>query len=83
MLIRYYLKEGVKKAVLARHLGVSRRTTYNWIGAGTLDRELHDQPVRSGPRRPVASWIPTAGSDEQLREYAELTTVRLFDEVEA
>ena len=38
VLLRHYLEQGMPKAAIARHLGVSRRTVYNWIEAGELDR---------------------------------------------
>ena len=39
MLLRHYLEQGMNKAVIARDLGVSRRTVYHWIETGQLDRE--------------------------------------------
>ena len=41
------------KAVIARHLKVSRRTLYNWIEAGELDRGAGSRAVRYGPRPPI------------------------------
>ena len=37
VLLRHYLKQGMPKAAIARHLKISRRTVYNWIEAGELD----------------------------------------------
>ena len=31
VLLRHYLEQGMNKAVIARDLGVSRRTVYHWI----------------------------------------------------
>ena len=38
VLLRHYLEQGMNKAVIARDLGVSRRTVYHWIETGQLDR---------------------------------------------
>ena len=40
VLLRHYLEQGMNKAVIARDLGVSRRTVYHWIETGQLDWEL-------------------------------------------
>ena len=40
VLLRHYLEQGMNKAVIARDLGVSRRTVYHWIETGQLDREF-------------------------------------------
>ena len=37
VLLRHYLEQGMNKAVIARDLGVSRRTVYHWIETGQLD----------------------------------------------
>ena len=34
VLLRHYLEQGMSKAVMARDLGVDRRTIYRWIEAG-------------------------------------------------
>jgi len=34
VLLRHYLERGLTKAEVARELGVSRRSVYNWIEAG-------------------------------------------------
>ena len=36
VLLRHYLEQGMNKAVIARDLGVSRRTVYHWIETGQL-----------------------------------------------
>ena len=47
VLLRHYLEQGMNKAVIARDLGVSRRTVYHWIETGQLDRERSlSTPVR-------------------------------------
>ena len=50
VLLRHYLEQGMNKAVIARDLGVSRRTVYHWIETGQLDRELDEERVWYGPR---------------------------------
>ena len=50
VLLRHYLEQGMNKAVIARDLGVSRRTVYHWIETGQLDRELDEERVGYGPR---------------------------------
>jgi transposase len=52
VLLRHYLERGLSKAEVARELGVSRRTIYQWIESGQLDRELDNAPVRYAPRPP-------------------------------
>ena len=37
VLLRHYLEQGMNKAVIARDLGVSRRTVYHWIETGQLE----------------------------------------------
>ena len=48
MLLRHYLEQGASKSALARQLGVSRDTIHRWIRSGDLDRDLDEEPVRSG-----------------------------------
>ncbi|WP_440996274.1 helix-turn-helix domain-containing protein [Arhodomonas sp. SL1] len=54
-MLRHYLERGLSKAQLARELGVSRWTIYHWIESGQLDRRLDGEPVRYGPRAPLAA----------------------------
>ncbi len=85
VLLRHYLEEGMPKAAIARHLGVSRRTVYNWIEAGELDRGADSKAVRYGPRAPRPSMLdPYRGIiDTRLADYPRLSAVRLFNEVQA
>ena len=46
MLLRHYLERGLNKAEIARELGVSRRTVYNWIDGGQLNRDLDNAAVQ-------------------------------------
>ncbi len=83
VLLRHYLEQGLSKAAVARHCGVSERTVYRWIAAGQLDREVDDGPVRYGPRRRSPSKLdPYKGIIEtRLAGYPDLSAVRLFEEI--
>ena len=50
VLLRHYLGQRMEKAAIARHLEISRRTGYNWIETGELDRGADGKAVRYGPR---------------------------------
>jgi transposase len=83
VLLRHYLERGLNKAEIARELGVSRRTVYNWIGGGQLDRDLDNAVVQYTPRPAVACKIDAFRSivDTRLAEFPKLTATRLFDEI--
>src|SRR5678815_3924217 len=85
VLLRHYLDRGLTKAEIARELGVSRRSVYNWIEAGQLDRELDEAPVRYSPRPAVARKIDQFRGivEARLNEFPRLTATRLFDELRA
>ncbi len=85
VLLRHYLEQGVPKAAIARHVGVSRETIYRWIATGQLDRDLDDEAVRYRPRAPAPSRLdPYKGIiDTRLADYPRLSAVRLFNEVRA
>lgn len=85
VLLRHYLEEGMSKAAIARKLGISRRTVHHWIETDQLDRELDDEPVVYGPRKPMPSKLDSYKPliDARLKEYPELTAVRLHEEVKA
>ena len=85
VLLRHYLEQGLSKAAVARRVGVSRRTVHRWIAAGQLDRELDDERVSYGPRRPLPSQLdPYKGIIKvRLEAYPELSGTRLFEEVQA
>ena len=84
VLLRHYLEQGMTKAAIARHVGVSRDTIYRWIATGQLDRDLDEQAVRYRPRPPVPSKLDPykAIIDGRLAEYPTLTATRLLREVE-
>ena len=75
VLLRHYLEQGMNKAVIARDLGVSRRTVYHWIETGQLDRELDEERVGYGPRRAMSSKLDPYKPliDARLKEYPKLT----------
>ncbi len=85
MLLRHYLEQGTSKSALARRLGVHRDTIHRWIRDGALDRDLDKEPVRYGPRRPVATKLAayTAIVEARLAAYPQLSAVRLLDEIRA
>jgi transposase len=80
------------KTELARRLGVSRGTVYNWLGQGQPDRDLEAEPVRYSPGPPVPTKLdpykgiiaarleafPDAPGLVQVR--VELAAQRLFEE---
>jgi transposase len=83
VLLRHYLEQGVSKSELARRFGVSRRTVYQWIETGQLDRDLDNHEVRYRPRPPVATQLdPYKGIIQaRLEAFPLLTAQRLFEEV--
>jgi transposase len=85
MLLRHYLEQGTSKSALARKLGVHRDTIHRWIRDGELDRDLDGEPVRYGPRRPVATKLDAFKPiiEARLAAYPELSSVRLLDEIRA
>lgn len=85
VLLRHYLEQGVKKAELARRLGVSRRTIYHWLSTGQLDRDLDVEAVRYGPRPPVATKLDAYKGiiAARLEAFPRLSAQRLFDEIRA
>lgn len=85
VLLRHYLEQGVGKSELARRFGVSRRTVYNWIEGGQLDRDLDAQAVRYGPRPAVPRKLdPYCGIiAARLEMFPLLSAQRLFEELRA
>ena len=86
VLLRHYLEQGMNKAVIARDLGVSRRTVYQVdrdrptgprVGRRACRGTVRDglMPSKLDPYKPLI--------DTRLKEYAKLTAVRLFKEVRA
>jgi transposase len=85
MLLRHYLTQGLSKSALARRFGISRDTLHRWIREGALDRDLDAQPLRARPRPAVPSklapYTPLIGA--RLKDFPQLSAVRLFEEVQA
>jgi AraC-like DNA-binding protein/transposase len=85
MLLRHYLEQGLSKAEIAGLLGVSRRTLYQWINTGQLDRELDNEPVRYATRPSVACKVDRYQVliRQRLSEYPKFSATRLHDEIRA
>ena len=83
--MRRYLEAGVSKSATARAVGISRRTLYNWIESGELERDPDDTTVVYGPRPPrpakLDPWKATI--ETRLSEFPQLAAARLFREVKA
>ena len=85
LLMRFYLDQGLSKAETARQVGISRRTLYNWIAAGELERDPRDSTVQYGPRPRRPSILDPYRETIQLRlkEFPRLSAARLFREARA
>ena len=85
MLLRECLERGVSKAELSRRFGVSRRTIYEWIETGQLDRDLSAGETRYSPRAAAPHKLdPYKGIiRERLAEFPRLSAQRLFEEAQA
>jgi transposase len=85
MLLRRFLEQGKSKSAMARELGVSRDTIHRWIRTGDLDRDLDQQPMIYGPRRPVPTKLDRFRPilETRLTAFPELSAVRLFEEIRA
>ena len=81
--MRNYLEQGLSKAATARLLGISRRTLYNWIEAGELERDPADTTVTYGPRAPRPTKIDPYKDHiaARLGDYPQLSAARLFREI--
>ena len=65
VLLRHYLEQGMPKAAIARHVGVSRDTIYRWIATGQLDRDLDEEAVSYRSRLPVPSKLDPYKGDHR------------------
>lgn len=85
VLLRHLLEQGESIAAAARQLGVHRATVHRWIDAGLLDTDTDLIQARYTPRPPVASKLDPYKPllAERLREYPELSAVRLLAEARA
>jgi transposase len=84
VLLRHHLEQGVSKKALAEKLGVSRRTIYQSIENGDLDRDV-DAELRYRPRPPTVTKLDPykAIVQARLEAYPELSAVRLLAETRA
>src|SRR5581483_9649286 len=85
VLLRHYLEQGLSKAEIARTVGVSRQTLYDWISDGQLDRDLDNGPVQYKARPAVVRKIDRYREVIQARliEYPRLSATRLLEEIRA
>ena len=83
LLMRRYLEGGVSKTATARALGVSRRTVYNWIREGELERDPDDMTVQYGPRAPRPTLLDAYKEmiDARLSDFPQVSAARLFREI--
>lgn len=86
VLLVHYLEQGLSKAAIARRLGIDRRTIHRWIAEGQLERDVQSdllkQPMRK-QSRPVKLEPYKAIIQSRLKEYPELSSVRLLEEIRA
>ena len=83
VLVRHYLEHGVPKAEIARRLKIGRRTVYNWIAGGKLDKGAGEGNYGPRPARPSKLDRFKGIIAVRLAAYPQLSAVRLFDEVKA
>ena len=85
MLLKHYLDQGFTHTAIARQLGVNRRTIHRLVSSGQLERDLDAEQALYRPRPPVARKIdpyrPIIAT--RLEAYPELSSVRLFAEIQA
>jgi transposase len=85
VLLKHYLDQGLRKSVVARQLGIDRRTINRWIAEGQLERELDTgqvpRPLKQGKPAKIEAFKPIINA--RLELYPALTGVRLYDEVKA
>ena len=85
MTLREYLERGVQKTALAKQFNVCRRTIYNWIYAGWLDRDLDAYAAgrSSGAAKPQKLDPFKLTIAARLKDFPALTAQRLFQDVQA
>jgi transposase len=85
MLLRHLLEQDVSIAAAARQLGVHRTTVHRWIEEGLLDTDVDQIRARYTPRPAVSTKLDPYKPllAERLREFPELTAVRLLAEIRA
>ena len=85
VLLRHLLEQDVSLSAAARQLGVHRTTVHRWIDAGLLDTDTDRIQARYTPRPQVPTKLDPFKPllAERLRDFPELTAVRLLAEVQA
>ena len=83
VLLRHYLAQGLRKAVIAERLGINRRTINHWISKGDLDRDVDATVPRYGPRPAVPTKLDPFKPiiETRLKALPELSAVRLLEEI--
>lgn len=85
VLLVHYLEQKLPKSAIAERLGIDRRTIHRWIAAGQLERDVSGmlpKPVRRQSRPPkLEPYVSII--DQRLEDYPELSSVRLFSEIQA
>lgn len=84
VLLRHLVEQKVKKAAIARQLGVDRSTVYAWIERGELDRDVAELTMLRERKARPAKLAPYEGIIRtRLETYPALTAVRLLEECRA
>lgn len=85
VLLKHYLEQGEPIARLAKRLRIGRRTIHRLIATGQLERDLDAGRVEYTPRPPVVGKLGPYKPviEERLRQYPQLSSVRLLAEVRA
>ena len=85
VLLRHLLEQGQTLAAAARQLGVHRATVHRWIDAGLLDTDTDQIQARYTPRPLVPAKLDPYKPllAERLREFPQLSAVRLLAELRA
>lgn len=85
VLLRHLLEQDVSISDAARQLGVHRTTVHRWIDEGLLDTDVDQIRAHYTPRPPVPTKLDPfkAILAERLRDFPDLTAVRLLAEIKA
>lgn len=85
VLLKHYLDQGEPIARLAKRLRIGRRTIHRLIATKQLERDLDAGRAGYRPRPRVARKIDAYKPviEERLRQYPQLSSVRLLEEIRA
>lgn len=85
VLLKHYLEQGEPIARLAKRLRISRRTIHRLIATGQLERDVDAGKAEYKPRARVARKLDAYKPVilERLRQYPQLSSVRLMEEIRA